>query len=1027
MKNQRLKQQFGNYRLLSLLGQGGFSEVYLGEHIYLKTQAAIKILTMPLEQDERAKFLEEARIIAHLEHPHIVRVLDYGLEDNVPFLVLSYAPHGSMRQRYPRGSRLPLEDILSATRQLASALEYAHMQKLVHGDVKPENILIGRSAEALLSDFGVAVVASHTRQRKDISGTIAYMSPEQLRGDPCFASDQYALGVVVYEWLCGNRPFTGSYAEIAIQHMRATPPSLREKMPELPPAIEQVVMKALAKDPQQRFEDIIGFSTALEQAAHPASSRSGDKDDTIAIKEEQDQKNARQRLPLRLPYYRNPYFTGREQALNLLREMLHTQPRAVGQSARPTTVVAVSGMGGVGKTQAVIEYAYRFSDDYNTIFWARADTGETLFADFVSLAQQLGLSEAAEADAEQAPLAVAAVTNWLAIHTNWLLILDNLDDFSLLYRFVPAASLGQVLLTTRAQSTGTHAQRLELEQMTMDEGVLFLLTRSKLYAPGATLAQLSGPDQVEALDIYRLVDGLPLALDQAGAYIEESGCTLHHYIERFREHQTSLLGQRGESCSFHPEPVTTTVLLAIEKVERANPAAVDLLRLCAFLHADDVSEELLDASQLDVLIAALRRYSLVSRNSDNHSLSLHRLVQAIVKDSMEPERRREWAARAISAVNRAYPDGDKVAGWARCERLLPHASTCLQHIERWELASSEAARLLDQSGVYLFIHGQYALAERALQKALHMHEMLHEEEQGAIAETLNNLASCYLFLGVYSQAEELFLRVLTTCEAVRGPVHADVANALNNLALLYLNRGMYAQAEGYLERALSIWQQLDEAHEGQHPDLARTLNNLALLNHHQGKLREAEQFYLRGLAIWEAIHGPSHPDLAVHLNNLAMLYHQLRNDARAESLFQRVLEIREKTLGPEHPAIAYSLTYLARSYQRQWRYTEAELLFKQALQIRRHSLGPEHPETAQSLSSLAKLYLTQGKHFQAETLFRQALSIREQALGPDHPEVASLLKNYAILLISMKRKDEAVQLATRAKSIRAKQAAPPLL
>lgn len=1025
MKSQRLKQ-CGNYRLLSLLGRGGFSEVYLGEHIYLKTQAAIKILTLPLEQEERAHFLSEARIIAHLEHPHIVRVLEYGLEGNIPYLVLSYAPHGSMRQRYPKGTRLPLEDIVQMVRQLADALQYAHTQKLVHGDVKPENILIGRKTETLLSDFGVAVVASHSQQRKDISGTIAYMAPEQLRGEPGYASDQYALGIVVYEWLCGSRPFTGSYTEIALQHMRAMPPSLCEKLPELSPAIERVVMKALAKDPQQRFESITDFAAALEQAAQPPETRASGAEDMVAILDEA-RNFSQAALPLRIPYHRNPYFTGRERVLAQLHAQLHAQLSANlsgQQSSHPTTVVALSGMGGIGKTQTAIEYAYCYSDTYSAVLWARADSGETLFADFVGIAQQLRLIDASGANAEQASQAVVAVTNWLTTHARWLLILDNLDDFALLYRFIPTTSPGSILLTTRAQSTGTHARRLELEQMTTDEGVRFLLARSKLYAPGASGEEISEADRIEALDIYHLLDGLPLALDQAGAFIEETGCTLFHYIELFRERRSVLLGQRGEGDLFHPEPVTTTIQLAIEKVERVNPAAVDLLRLCAYLHADGVGEELLAEHDLDTLVAALRRYSLVARNADQHALSLHRLVQAVVMDSLEPHMQRAWAVQALAAVNRAFPDGDKVANWPRCERLLPHVSACLQHIEQRELASPEAARLLDQAGVYLFMHGQYVLAARILRMALLIRETMRADEQSALAETLNTLASCYLFQGNFAQAEPLFTRVLTDCEALHGPYHADVANALNNLALLFIHRGMYIQAEVCLERAMSIWYRLEEEQQEkqeQHPDLARTFNNLALLYHHQGKLREAEHYYLRGLAIWETVHGPSHPDLAVHLNNLAMLYFQMHKDAQAEPLFRRALEIREKTLGPEHPAIAHSLTYLARSYQRQWKYAEAELLFKQALKIRRRALGPEHPETAHSLSSLAKLYLSQGKHLEAETLYRQALSIREQALGPDHPEVASLLKNYAILLISMKRKEEAVQLATRARAIRAKQ------
>ena len=1032
MKSRRLKQLFGNYRLLSLLGQGGFSEVYLGEHIYLKTQAAIKILTIPLEQDERSNFLSEARIIAHLDHPHIVRVLDFGLQERIPYLVLSYAPHGSMRQLYPRGAMLPLRIIVDVTNQLAEALHYAHAQELVHGDVKPENILMGRGEEVLLSDFGVAVVASRSLQRSDISGTVAYMAPEQLRGEPCFASDQYALGVVVYEWLCGSRPFRGSFAEIAMQHLHAEPPPLSEKRPGLSPAIERVVMQALAKEPQQRFASILDFAQALEAACQPlpASTRDDAGDsagDTISLEENAALPGApggihapgmRAAAHFHLPYHRNPYFSGRETTLERIHTLLH---EAGGQQEKPglsPAIAALCGMGGIGKTQVAIEYAYRFHDEYSAILWARAESSETLFADFVAIALQLKLADAPTNEAQQAAQLVQAVTDWLAGHGGWLLVLDNIEEMSLTYRFVPRAGRGHILLTTRAQSTGTLAARIEVETMTPDEGAQFLLSRSKMYEPGTRREAIADPDWLEARDICCMMEGLPLALDQAGAYIEETGCTLHHYIERFRRQRAALLEQRGEHALLHAEAVASTVLLAIEKVERANPAAANLLRLCSFLDAGHVNEELLDEQELDLLIAALRKYSLISRSPDEHTLSLHRLVQAVIYDHMQPETQRNWAERAIDAVSRAFPAGEKVQAWPRCERCLPHVYACLQHIERWRLVSPTAANLLDQAGLYLLGQGQYTQAVRLLQKALAMREALQPPEQRATCETLNNLASCYFYLGEYAQAESLFASVLAMCEDLNGATHPDVANALNNLALLYHKQGRYSQAESCLQRALSAWEQLQVT---VHPDLARTLNDMAMLHHQQGHLREAEEYYLRGLAIWEKVIGPSHPDLAVHLNNLATLYAQQRNYELATPLFQRALAIREHRLGPDHPITVHSLVYLARSLEHQWRYIEAELLYTQALTIRKRSLGPEHPDIAYSLCNLAKLHLAQGKRSEAELLYQQALALREQTLGPDHPEVATLLRDYSVLLMSMKRKDEAIQLSRRAKAIHAKQ------
>ena len=270
-------KQLGNYRLTQLLGQGGFAEVYLGEHIYLDTQAAIKVLSTRLESDEIEQFRTEARTIARLVHSHIVRVLDFGVDGTTPFLVIDYAPNGNLRKRHPAEVPLPLPTIVDYVNQIASALQYAHDQKVIHRDIKPENMLLGRHNDVLVSDFGIALIVSSksysTQSRQDLVGTIAYMAPEQIQSQASPASDQYALGIVVYEWLCGTRPFQGSFAEVAVKHTLASVPSLRGKIPMLSTDVEAVVMKALEKNPDARFTSIREFAVALEQAyrRNPAS------------------------------------------------------------------------------------------------------------------------------------------------------------------------------------------------------------------------------------------------------------------------------------------------------------------------------------------------------------------------------------------------------------------------------------------------------------------------------------------------------------------------------------------------------------------------------------------------------------------------------------------------------------------------------------------------------------------------------------------------------------------------------------
>jgi serine/threonine protein kinase len=270
----RTGQHFGNYRLLRLLGRGGFAEVYLGQHIRIDKQAAIKLLHSHLSDEDSQRFQQEAQIIASLEHPHIVHILDFDVQQGVPFLVMDYHPDGSLRRRYPRGTRVPLSAVVSHVEQLASALHYAHEKKLVHRDVKPENMLVDQRGEIVLSDFGIATIAHSTSSmtNQPFGGTPPYMAPEQIQEHARPASDQYALAVVIYEWLCGELPFNGSPVEIFAKHLMVPPPPIRQKLPELPSEVEQVLQTALAKDSQKRFATVKAFATALKAASQmPAS------------------------------------------------------------------------------------------------------------------------------------------------------------------------------------------------------------------------------------------------------------------------------------------------------------------------------------------------------------------------------------------------------------------------------------------------------------------------------------------------------------------------------------------------------------------------------------------------------------------------------------------------------------------------------------------------------------------------------------------------------------------------------------
>jgi serine/threonine protein kinase len=298
--------RLGSYRLVRLLGQGGFGTVYLGEHLYLKRFAAIKLVRTALSSQDMASFLEESRLLAKLSHPRIVRVFEFAVaqswnviqgsyvKEHLPFLVMDYAPGGSLRSLYPSGTRLALNEVVNYIKQIADALQYAHEQNIIHRDIKPENLLMNEQREIMLSDFGLALFAPSPDflSFQGMVGTLPYTAPEQLQGKPVFASDQYSLGILTYEWLCGSLPFQGSDVEIIMQHISSPPPSLHGKNPSISTFVEDIIFKALAKKPEQRYQTVQAFAQALEQASHTRKPFSITRPSLVAITPEGQGKRA---------------------------------------------------------------------------------------------------------------------------------------------------------------------------------------------------------------------------------------------------------------------------------------------------------------------------------------------------------------------------------------------------------------------------------------------------------------------------------------------------------------------------------------------------------------------------------------------------------------------------------------------------------------------------------------------------------------------------------------------------------------
>lgn len=729
-----------------------------------------------------------------------------------------------------------------------------------------------------------------------------------------------------------------------------------------------------------------------------------------------------------VPFARNPYFTGRDELLELLHSQLSPQIQDRPRHVTLTQTQVISGLGGIGKTQTAIEYAYRYIHEYTALFWAGAETSESLVSSFVTLAEILDLPVKQEHDQNKI---VTDVLRWLAVHQGWLLIFDNVESLDVVKPFVPTVPHGSVLFTTRLQAVGNLAQQIKVETMGLAEGALFLLRRAKLLPADAFLDQVVPELLAEVESLVIEMDFLPLALDQAGAYIEEVGCDPSAYLELYQSRRKELLQRRGHTPSDHPDSVATTWSLSFQRIEQTNPAAADLLRMCAFLEPDAIPEEILreGCMTLGSLMQSvatnvlafheaceeLYRFSLVQRDPQARLLRIHRLVQAVLKDHMEAAKQKRWVEHMIRATDVLFPTTVDATTWPLCQRLLPQAQMSSAWIENFEVASPQAVALLHRTAHYLRDVALYEQAKRLSQQVVSIRSRVLKREQVDMAHSLNELAEVYRQQGMYEEAEPLYRQAVLILEQQLGPDHSDVAFSLNGLANLYREQGKYAEANPLFQRALRIWEQ---SLGPEHPDVARPLNGLAILYKREGKYAEAEPLYQRMLHIWEQSLGPDHPDLAAPLYNLANLYQTQGKYEDAESLFQRALRIWERSLGPEHPNLAYALIGLADLYFQQGKYAEAEPLYQQTWHIWERSLGPEHTNLAYSLNGLANLYREQGRYTEAEPLFQRALRIRGQSLGSEHPDVARPLNGLAILYTEQGRYAEAEPLFQQAWGIR---------
>jgi tetratricopeptide (TPR) repeat protein len=694
---------------------------------------------------------------------------------------------------------------------------------------------------------------------------------------------------------------------------------------------------------------------------------------------------------------RNPAFTGRDDVLNRVHDGLSGDGRVA--------VQAVHGMGGVGKTQLALEYAYRFAGEYDLVWWISAEQTGLIGEQFVALGVELGIIDV-EADST---LAKSKVLGHLADRPRSLLIFDNVEKGEDVLPWLPRGS-GHVLITSRRGSWQRIAHAVELDVLPRGEAVRFLV------------AQQPGLDTGEADQLADALGDLPLALAQAAGYLSETGLPVAEYRQLLVEETQAVL-ELGRPIDY-PQSLAAAITLNVAALAEADPAAVAILRLCALLAPEpipvdvivevaqptDPYPEVLEALR-EVIGKRLARQESIGRISayglarlGPGTVTVHRLTQAVVRSQMQQAASAELSAHLESVLGQMNPgDPRDPANWHAWARLLPH----LLAVGPARTSSPALRQCVRDAIVYLISRGD---AGPAKQLAEGLHEEWaarlgtdHRDTLGVAGELLWTLRD----LGEYGRLKPLVNHTLTQQMKTLGEDHPDTLRSAADLAVVLGVLGNHRRGE---EIGRDVWERRRRVLGEDHPDTLTSAASVAALLDELGRHREA--LALRG-KVWEQrrrVLGEEHPATLTSASSFASSLAELGRYREALALHEQEWEQCRGVLGEEHPETLTSANNVASSLGNMGRHRDALELKEKVWEQLRRVLGEEHPQTLRSAGNVASSLGELGRHREALVLKEMVWEQHRRVLGEEHPETLTSASNAATSIWSLGRHGEALAL-----------------
>ncbi|KAJ5973928.1 hypothetical protein N7481_011138 [Penicillium waksmanii] len=713
------------------------------------------------------------------------------------------------------------------------------------------------------------------------------------------------------------------------------------------------------------------------------------------------------------------------------------------QYLRPTDsqsrkVAIIHGLGGMGKTQLAIRFARDHKDDFTAIFWLSGKDRSTLLQSLSSILPRLSGHTDESMNDEEVERRARDVLKWLAIEGNsrWLIIFDNIDQYTSssgpngdvydVAEFFPGADHGSILITSRLQELTELGKSFPIHKLDSKDTIQLLLQSSRQSMKSTAEKLERNPDTVA---LASRLDGLPLAIVIAGAFIHRTGASITEYLQFYTASWSDLQLQSKPERQYQQGNMLETWMISFREIQKRDAKAAELLLFLARFDSRDIWFELIKSSchssnlptwlekitsskvSFKVGVKDLIDFSLLEVKKQEGGYAMHPVVQdwcihlASADKTVNSIQLNELA---LVSVGYTVPQSS-VRNYSELQRrLLPHANYIVQAI-----ILRCGGAFYGLGGLY-YDQGRLQEAEEMYQRALAGYEKFFSPDHTSTLDTANNIGILYYHQGKLKEAEQMYRRALVGYDKALGPYHTSTLNTVHNLGNLYSDQGKLQEAEEMYQRALAGYEKALGPDNQTHPPTLNTVNNLGVLYYDQGRLKEAEEMYQRALAGKRNALGLDHTSTLDTIHSLGILYRHQGKLKEAEGMYQRALAGYDKALGPHHTSTLNTLHNFGNLYSNQGKLKEAEEMYQRALSGKRNVLGLDHTSTLDTIHSLGILYRHQGRLKEAEGMYQRALAGYDKALGPHHTSTLQTVNNLGNLFSDRGKLKEAEIMLQRA-------------